>query len=310
MPVPWTGCVGGGPWLPPSAHIAAGKVYFADGTGRIRSLDAAGKLTDLAAIPFSRTQQMLSFAVSPDGASLMAAVFTLPPKLAATDPCSGTWFFAPGSFTLDAYSGPTDGPVRLLYHDVLSIGSSQAEFDVTAFVGWDAQGPLVTDPTYWQGGGEGDGILVPGVFARVDAQSGRVSQPLENNPQSCLVATVGARGDYACLTGAIPAYTLSVRRPDHSELWAFTHLPGYAGIPYLSPSERSAAFTVPSELTKGLVVTPAGAVVSVPAQPLGWLGDQFVIGSNRSHLVYVALTAPNIAVDLGITGVFVGMISA
>jgi hypothetical protein len=285
-------------------------VYYADGTGTIRSLDPTGKVAVLAAIPFSGAQQMLSFAVSPDGGSLMAAVFTLPPKPASADPCLGTtWFFAPGSFTLDVYSGASGGPVRLLYNQVLSTGSSQPGFDVMAFAGWDSQGPLVTDPTNWHRG-DGDALPVPGVFARVDAQSGRVSQRLENNPQSCIVANVGARGDYACLTGAIPAYTLSVRRPDHSELWAFTHLPAYAGIPYLSPSERSAAFTVPSELPDGLVVTPAGEGVSVPAQPLGWLGDNVVIGSNRTDLVYVTLTAPNTAVDLGFTGVFVGTIPA
>lgn len=309
MPVPGEGCIGSGSWLPPSAHVAAGKVFFADGKGTVRSLDANGKVTVLAAIPFAGAQQMLSFAISPDGGTLMAAIFTLPPMLTSGDPCSGgTWSFGPGNSTLDVYSGPSSGPVRLLYHQILWSGTYQPQFDVLAFVGWDALGPLVTDPTNWTGGGGGDALPLPGIFARVDPQSGHMTQRLENDAQFCLVANIGARGDYACMTGSVPAYTLSVRRPDHSELWAFTHLPGYAGIPYLSPSETSAAFTVPSELPQGLVVTPEGAGVSVPAQPLGWLGDEVVIGSNRTDLVYVTLTDPNTAVDLGITGVFVGTI--
>src|SRR5579859_5093885 len=41
MPIPYTGCAG--PVLPPSAHVAAGKVYFADGTGEIRSLGPQAK---------------------------------------------------------------------------------------------------------------------------------------------------------------------------------------------------------------------------------------------------------------------------
>jgi hypothetical protein len=311
MPVPGQRCIGSGSWLPPSAHVAAGKVFFVDGTGTIRSLDANGKVKVLAAIPFSGVQQMLSFAINPDGSTLMAAVFTLPPLLSSGDLCDGgTWSFGPGTSTLDVYSGPSSGPVRLLYHQILWTGTYRPQFDLLAFVGWDALGLLVTDPTNWTGGGGGDALPLPGIFARVDPQSGLMTHRLENNPESCLVANVGARGDYACLTGMIPTYTLSVRRPDHSEIWAFTHLPAYAGIPYLSPSENSAAFTVPSELPQGLVVTPAGAGVSVAAQPLGWLGDKVVIGSNRTDLVYVTLSAPNTAVDLGITGVFVGTIQA
>ena len=300
--------MGSGASLPPSAHTAVGKVYFADGTGTIRSLDANGKVAVLAAIPFAGAQQTLSFAVSPDGSTLIAAVFTLPPRPTSANPCSGTTeFFAPGSFTFDVYSGPSGGPVRLLSHQVLSAGSSQPQFDVMAFVGWDALGPEVTDPTNWQGAGGGDELAVPGVFARVDAQSGRLTQRLESSPQSCIVDGVGVRGDYICITSA---YTLSVRRPDHSEVWGFTHLPAYAGYPYLSASESSATFVVPSESPRGLVVTSAGATLSVATQPLGWLGDQVVIGSNRSDLTYVTLTAPDTAIDLGFTGVFVGTIPA
>lgn len=311
LPLPWTGCVGAGPWLPPSAHVAAGKVYFADGTGTIRSLDSGGKVAVVAAIPFSGLQQMLSFAISPDGGSLMAAVFTLPPKPISGDPCSsGTWFYGPGSFTLDVYAGPSVGPVHLLYHQVLSTGSAQPIFDVMAFVGWDAVGPLVMDPTNWQGVADGDSIPIFGTFARADPQSGQMTQPLDSSPQKCLVTFVGTPGDYVCTTGGIPAYTLSIRRPDHSVLWAYTHLPAYTGYAYLSPSESSAAFTVPAGRPSGLVVTSAGSTVSVSTGPLGWLGDQVVIGSNGTDLVYVTLADPSTAVDLGFTGVFVGTISA
>src|SRR5579859_4932050 len=66
LPIPYAGCEGA--VLPPSAHVAAGKVYFADGQGTIRSLDPQGNAASVASIPFTGNQQMLSFAVSPDGA--------------------------------------------------------------------------------------------------------------------------------------------------------------------------------------------------------------------------------------------------
>jgi hypothetical protein len=65
MPVPVVGCMGA--IIPPSATIAACKVYFADGRSVVRSLSVNGQLTKVATFPLTSSQQMLSFAVSPDG---------------------------------------------------------------------------------------------------------------------------------------------------------------------------------------------------------------------------------------------------
>lgn len=86
MPIPYVGCEGA--VLPSSAHVAAGKVYFVDGLGEIRSLSPQGDIAMVASVPFTGNQQMLSFAVSPDGANLLAGVFSLPAQAKSGNPLS------------------------------------------------------------------------------------------------------------------------------------------------------------------------------------------------------------------------------
>src|SRR6478752_4453210 len=85
MPVPKMGCIGA--IIPESAHVAAGRVYFADGKGVVRSLSVTGQVTVVATFALTSSQQMLSFAVSPDGSRLLGTVFTLPAKVNSA--CSG-----------------------------------------------------------------------------------------------------------------------------------------------------------------------------------------------------------------------------
>src|SRR5256885_7205350 len=106
---PTIGCFG--TVTPQSAHVAAGKVYFADNKGVIRSLAVNGTVTVVATFPLTSTQQMLSFAVSPDGTKLLGTIFTLPANLSA---CNGAWS---GTFNFDAYSATSGGATPLLYYD-------------------------------------------------------------------------------------------------------------------------------------------------------------------------------------------------
>src|SRR6266702_5720513 len=61
MPVPDLGCMGA--VIPESAHVAAGKVFFSDASGVVRSLASDGTVTTVANFPLTSSQQMLSFAV-------------------------------------------------------------------------------------------------------------------------------------------------------------------------------------------------------------------------------------------------------
>src|SRR6266849_684589 len=121
---PTMGCMGA--VIPQSAHVANGKGFFADGKGVVRSLSIDGTVAMAATFPLTSAQQMLSFAVSPDGTSVLATIFTLPAGLSY---CNG----APsGIFNFDAYRAPVGGAAQLVYHD-----SWSTSHNVLALTGWD-----------------------------------------------------------------------------------------------------------------------------------------------------------------------------
>jgi len=299
MPIPYTGCEGA--VLPPSAHVAAGKVYFADGQGTIRSLDPNGNTATVATIPFTGTQQMLSFAVSPDGGHLLAAVFSLPPEAKSGNPCAGGAPYAPGPFTLDVYSAQAGGASQRLYHEVLQTSSTQPVPNVMAFEGWDKVGPEATFPTQWatQGGGpHPDGTMV-----WVDPSTGKISRQV-GDPESCLVWDVAPSGDYVCTT--TQGGSISVRRPDGTELWGFT---APADSPYENPRLSPLEGRVAAGGSDSAVVTSAGDHVALGLYPLGWLDNETVIGGGyTADFTYVRLASPSTISDMGFKGLFVGAI--
>ena len=299
MPVPYVGCAGAS--LPPSAHVAAGKVFFADGTGLIRSLSPEGQIATATTIPFTGTQQMLSFAVSPDGSSLLAAVFTIPARAPTGDACKGAAPFAPGNFTLDVYSAQVGGATHLLFHQVLATSSTQPVPNVMAFIGWDKVGPEATYPTQWAT--QGGGPHPYGVMAWVDPSTGKISRQV-SNPDSCLVWDIGASGSFVCTT--TQAGDISVRRPDGTEIWSFK---ASANNPY----ENSYLSPLGSRVAAGgsdtAIVSSAGDHVAIGTYPLGWLDDTTVIGGGyESDFTYVRLSDPTTVVDIGFKGLFVGLV--
>src|SRR5579864_7301946 len=300
LPMPYVGCESA--VMPPDAHVAADKVYFADGTGTIRSLSPLGEAATVATIPFTGNQQMLSFAVSPDGMNLLAAVFTLPAQAASGDPCAGAEPFAPGPFTLDVYSAQIGGTSRRLYHDVLPVSGTQRVPDVMAFTGWDKVGPEATYPTQLatQGGGPQPG----GVTVWVDPSSGRVSRQL-SDPTSCVVWDVAPSGDFVCTTPQ--AGDISVRHPDGTEIWG-------SKAPFESPYENPTLSPLEGRVAAGgsqsAVVTSTGKSLPLGLYPLGWLDDSTVIGGGyTADFTYVSLAAPSTVVDIGFKGLFVGAIA-
>jgi hypothetical protein len=299
MPMPFVGCESA--VMPPEAHVAAGKVFFADGTGKIMSLSPQGEVATVATIPFSGNQQMLSFAVSPDGIDLLAAVFTLPAQATSGDPCAGAEPFAPGPFTLDVYAAQSGGGSRRLYHDVLPTGGSQRVPNVMAFAGWDKVGPEATYPTQLatQGGGPQPG----GVLVWVDPSSGRVTRQL-SDPQACVVWDIASTGDFVCTTPQVG--DVSVRRPDGTEIWG-------SKAPFESPYENPTLSPLEGRVAAGgsqaAIVTSTGKHVALGLYPLGWLDDNTVVGGGfTADFAYVSLAAPSTVVDIGFKGLFVGAI--
>ena len=300
LPFPYVGCAG--PIVPLSAHVAAGRVYFADGTGAIRSLSPNGQLVQVTKFPLTSTQQMLSFAVSPDGAKLLATIFTFPPAPPSPAACTGSSVFAPGSFTLDVYAADSGAPSTLLYHQDLG---TAIPANVMELVGWDQAGPFGTDPSVLatQGGGPAHYY---GTTVHIDATTGKVVQSISD--QSCMVWDIAATGDFVCSDTS--SGDISVRRPDRSEIWHFK-AQANAGFYYefLAPDEQH----VVGVGSATVVVGRDGSNVAVAPSFFhdGWLDSQTLVGGGfNRNFSYVSLAAPGNVVDIGFAGLFIGTVQA
>ena len=301
MPPPYVGCAGA--VLPTIAYAVAGKVYFSDSSGRIRSLSVGGQVTLVTTFPITSPQQMLSFAVSPDGARVLATVFTLPAPPSTGNGCTGGSMFGSGSFSLDVYAAMAGGAPSLLYHQDLPTSSTQpVPNNVLAFIGWDAVGPLATYPTEYatQGGGPSRYFGVP---VRVDAGTGKVTAPVSD--QNCSVWDIAATGDYVC-EGPGAMY---VRSPNGANLWQVTEPANSSYFSdLLSPDVRHVVCVTDSGTQ---VFASNGSSFTLPAtfQHEGWLDSSTLIGGNPTiNFIYTSLTAPGTLVDIGFKGLFVGTV--
>ncbi len=319
MPVPSTGCMGA--ILPPLAHVAAGKVFYADAKGVVRSLATDGTVTTVATFPMTSSQQMLSFAVSPDGTKLLGTVFTVPTNAFTCDGSSQG-----ATFTFDAYSANSGGPSRLVYHETWIKPQN-----VLALTGWDALGPIGTYPTVWasQGGGPGSTL---GVLVRIDATSVKALAPF-SNPSSCLAWGSVDSGAFVCTGDSVMtgggtaqqkvAQPVSVRRADGTELWAFTVTGTNApSSPVLAPDSQHVIMCCSDDGSGGVVkllIGRDGSQVSLARGLYGsaWLDSTTVAGDFNTDplkqppftLAYVTTGAPASAISMGFSGAIIGTVS-
>jgi hypothetical protein len=313
MPVPKMGCIGA--IIPESAHVAAGKVYFADGKGVVRSLSSTGQITLVATFPLTSAQQMLSFAVSPDGSRLLGTVFTLPAKVNSA--CSGV---PDTGFAMDVYSAPAGGASTLLYHQSLQSAPS----NVMALTGWDALGPVGTSPTVWasQGGGPGSQL---GVAVRIDAGTGKVLRQV-GDPGSCLVWNSVQSGASVCTLAPVSTSTnpygpvsqpVSIRTAAGLEEWHFTVTSvNGAFSPYLAPDEQHVVICCNFETSSNWLVDRQGhqTLLKTGFYASGWLDAATVVGfsaqtgASPGMLSYIALNSPGTFVSMGFTGSVVGTV--
>jgi len=315
MPVPNTGCMGA--ILQRTAHVAAGRVFFADAKGVVRSLAPDQAVTTVATFPMTTTQQMLSFAVSPDGGRLLGTVFTVPTNAWACDGSS-----AAGTYVFDTYSATNGGPSRLLDHQTWTKPQN-----ALALTGWDDLGPIGTYPTVWasQGGGPGSTL---GVRVRVDATTGKPSKPF-SDPATCLVWDSNHNGSFVCTKDGVVtnggtaqqqvAVPVSVRSADGTETWHFTAT-GENGpsSPALSPDGQRVLMCCAGTAVSELVFSSDGASTTLAPGffASGWLDSQTAIGEIHVDplqqppltLGYVSIATGAPAVSLRLSGLFVGTV--
>src|SRR5437879_1161735 len=291
------------PVMQPEAFTAGGKVYYVDGFGQVRSLAPDGPVLSVTRFPLVNAQQVLSFVVSPDGAKLVATVFSWPPVHNPPPQTPVQPAFGPGDMTLDVYTAvPGQAPVRV-HHQVWA-QSNQLPRDVVQVVAWAANGPLVTTDTVLGTQQPLPGQRFFGHLAEL-AADGNLGQRIGG--PSCGAVSVIPDETVLCLDAALT--TASVRTRVGGVVYS---LPSVAGASYqgavLSPDGQKAVYG-------STVINRDGGKVSLPPQfyTEGWLDDQTLVGvqftnQGESDLDVLRLSSPKQVTDLGFKGIFVGKV--
>ena len=295
------------PWVGPDlgallaqvAHVAAGRAYYVDGDGVVRSLGVDGGVREETRFPVTSSQQEVSFAVSPDGRSLVGAVVTLPAE--PNPPPTPGW--SPSTpYAMDVLTAASGGAATVTYHRTWTardgIGSG------AQFVGWDPAGPVATWPSSLgtQGGGphQWNGVSL------VHFPGGRPGSALPV-PGGCRPLDLLATGFVLC-DGRDPSF--QVLGPDGQPQWQGT-VPGESLLyGFLSPDAQRAVFLADRSLVCARGATP----VPLPGgfSHTGWIDAHTVAGvvEPSETFGYVDLTRPDRVVDLGFKGQFVGGVTA
>jgi hypothetical protein len=293
----------------PEARVAAGRVYFADGAGAVRSLAVDGSVTSVASFPLTGPQQLLSFAVSPDGGQLLAALFGFPPVHVPPPQTPIDPPFGPGDFTLQLLTARAGQSVATLSRRNWPQSAGPPR-DVLSIVGWSRYAPLATIDTSL---GTQQGSLGRQMFGHVAEldTAGRPGPPL---------------GGYSCdAWSALPDETVlcdedgqlrnfSVRGKDGSVRFR-VHATGDAQYlhVHLAPDASRVAYLVNGG--RAAVTDAAGKSVQLPAsfRPEGWLDSSTVVGvlqtaQGEGDMALVQLDRPTRLRDLGFKGFFAGVV--
>ena len=294
-------------------QVAAGGLYFIDGKGVVRRLEPGGGVKSVATFAITSPQQSASFAVSPDGTHVMAAVLTYPNHQDSSDPSQpfGT-FSGPWRLELEtAAAGGSTSTVKKWESGTTQYPNGPGGITNLVLAGWDGQGPivLVHATTGTQNGWLDNQHWFAGNLARLHAD-GTVGPVI--GPADCLPYWRPVAGRFVCTRapgGTQSGTPASVVSLDGSVIWSGVAPAGVsvAGGFALSPDGTRLAMD-------GQVVTLAsGASLRLPAKftPEGWLSMDTIIGlipgaHTAGTLGVVHTQNPQHAEDWRFSGTFVG----
>jgi outer membrane protein assembly factor BamB len=126
--------------LQPPVRIAGGAVYFADSNGLVQKLTRDGSVSQVATFKLTSKQQLVSYAVKPDGTQLIAIVISTPPLHVPPPQTIGDPVFGPGTWTLDLETATPGGSTTAVLHKDLGTAFPSP----TVITGWDVSGPTAT----------------------------------------------------------------------------------------------------------------------------------------------------------------------
>ena len=299
------------PVLQPQGFVAAGAVYFIDGGGVVRRLDPSGGARRIATFPVTSVQQAVSFAVSPDGRHVMAALFTYPSVVPG--PSGGPPFMSDGRSKLDLELASEGGTAKVLAHWEGRTNEGNPggpTFHNITMAGWDSSGPIGLIDGYeavqnqpiegqtWFGGH----------LARL-AMDGTLGSSLT---AGCDPYSVDQSGTILC--------TITTGSPGSSEVRVLTASGQlfWKAVPSLGSDARFGGFALSPDrkhlAMDGGVASKDSTNYALPSNLVtrGWLDNQTIIGltgdSNASRIAVVRLSAPSRVDDWGFTGEFIGLL--
>lgn len=293
------------PLLQSPVRAAAGSVFYADSTGAVHRLRPDRSSSVVATFPLTSAQQELSYAVSPDGAHLIALVLSTPPLHNPLPQTLGDPLFQDGGhWTLKLATADVGGATTTTLQRDLGTAYPSA----TQIVGWDNKGPLATLNTNL---GAQQAPLSAHLFGTplIHLAADGTHLDVIGGP-NCGATDVISNGTVICTVNAPDSF--AVRTSTGATLWQ-SSVPSdnnyYYGL-WLSPDADAVA-------VQGLVVTPAGVVsvgpqaTSGPSQltALGWLDAHTVVEATSTGQLslYEAHGLTKIR-DLGVSGIFEGLI--
>jgi hypothetical protein len=290
------------PLLQSPVRTAGGAVFYADSTGVVRRLKADGSTSVVATFPLTNAQQELSYAVSPDGAHLIAIVLSTPPLHNPPAQTLGDPLFqAGGHWTLKLQTADAGGSTTTTFQRDFGTTYPQP----TQIVGWDQQGPVATLNTNL---GAQQAPLSAHLFGiplihlaadgtHIDVIGGPNCDAVDEVSDGTVICSVQAPDQFA------------VRSSTGATLWQAS-VPSdnyYFGL-WLSPDTNAVA-------VQGIVVTRT-SVASAARQAsgadsqliaLGWLDANTVVEATVSGQLSLYGAHDHVKIrDLGVTGIFVG----
>jgi hypothetical protein len=288
------------PLLQSGVRTAGGAVFYADSTGAVHKLKSDGSTSVVATFPLSNAQQELSYAVSPDGAHLIAIILSTPPLHSPPPQTLGDPLFQAGDhWTLQLETADAGGSTATtLQRDLGTVYPSP-----TQIVGWDNKGPLATISTNVGAQQAPPSAHIFGTLIHLAADGTHLDAVGGPN---CRVADELADGTVLCDQDW---QGFSVRSPSGTTLWEapFPSDNYYFGV-WLSPDASAVA-------AQGIVVTRT-SVASAARQnnggqsqqiALGWLDSSTLVEADQSGQLslYEAHSFTKIR-DLGVSGIFEG----
>ena len=321
LPQPLVGCEGG--WISSSVQVAGNAAYYLDDSGTVRRLNASGAVTDVAHFPIRTSQQVVWFAVSPDGRKLMAAIMVYPPLSPLWNPQQGCPVHEPGRTYEEIDLATVGGSTTTL--------SDQTDpKTIISVVGWDQTGPVAVPDSHMAYIGFINGTVWGGPAVHLDERGQPAGGPLGGANCSPLFGET-KDGNLVCHDPKRP----SVRDSAGKTLWELKPLDPTDEFSYgsiaLSPDALRVAFNLNSKCCytydSSVIRSRDGVRIGLGSTfaPQGWLDNQTVVGARGSMkptcsgcppdfvattLGIIDLAHPTDVRDLGISGSFLGVLQA